>query len=131
MGNGRWRLVAALVAFLPLVGCVHSTLVQKLDSVDDGSGLPSPGGRVRYKVSSAKFVMDDERADAAKKMLAHCGGSYDVLREWESNDGVVHGLFWSQMYVHHWLEFRCLPVDEIVRKVMVPLTEQISATAAK
>lgn len=119
-----------LMGLLALSGCTaRSTLVQRLAAVDDGGGAPAPGGRVRYLVSSARWVMEAERADAHRKMFEHCQGAYDVQQEWDSNDAVVHGLFWSQMYVHHYVEFRCPPADETVRKVMSGVEPLVFAPA--
>lgn len=38
-------------------------------------------GDVRYLNAGAKVVRDARRDDAYKKMFAHCGGPYEIVRE--------------------------------------------------
>ncbi len=120
----RWLLLLLLAG-----GCTaRSTITQRI-TLPDGAW----GGRVRWLVSSSKWVMDAEQRDARAKMYAHCQGPYDVVRQWDSMDAVVHGLFWSQMYVHRYVEFRCTPMKEIVDKVMAGIVppEEPETSAAE
>jgi hypothetical protein len=50
-------------------------------------------GDVRYLNAGAKAVRDARRDDAYKKMYAHCGGPYEIVREEDEEAPLMAGPF--------------------------------------
>jgi hypothetical protein len=50
-------------------------------------------GDVRYLNAGAKSVRDARRDDAYKKMYAHCGGPYEIVREEDEGSPLMRGPF--------------------------------------
>jgi len=61
-------------------------------------------GDVRYLNAGAKKVRDARRDDAYKKMYAHCGGPYEIVRE-EDEDAPLMGGPYRRIW------FRCTHVQ--------------------
>jgi hypothetical protein len=53
------------------------------------------GGRVRYLAQGLESIVTERREDAYKQMHEKCSGSYEIVREWDSVNDKVTGVYGS------------------------------------
>jgi hypothetical protein len=87
----RQSLFAMLGVMLFLAGCTASSVSSSGPETKPYAPTNNNAdGDVRYLNAGAKVVVDARRDDAYKKMYAHCGGPYEVVRE-EDERGAFSG----------------------------------------
>ena len=89
-----------MVSLLLLSGCSASSVsTSGPETKPYAPSNKTADGDLRYLNAGAKAVVDARRDDAYRKMYAHCGGPYEIVRE-EDERGAFAG-----PYRHIW--FRC------------------------
>lgn len=100
-----------LIAVLLLGGCAEAQLVRTNEALAHAEGNKR-GGVVRYPTQGAAYLIESLRRDADEKMATYCGGTYQIVRQWEE-----HGETYTEAIapytvvsdeVKYWsIEFQC------------------------
>lgn len=82
----RWLLVGLASLFF---ACASSQMVETRGRSAFGPINESQGGRVKYMLGGADFVLKARREDAYKQMYHQCSGRYSITREWDEDGETV------------------------------------------
>jgi hypothetical protein len=90
-----WRTVlATLVVATFLCGCSSGNVnTAGPETKPYAPTNVTADGDIRYLNAGAKSVRDARREDAYKKMYAHCGGPYEIVREEDEDAPLMGGPF--------------------------------------
>lgn len=77
-----------MVLVVSMSGCA-ARMVETHGASKYGPKNEAPGGRVQYISTGLAALVEARREDAYKQMFDACGGSYNIVREFDESNGSV------------------------------------------
>jgi len=107
------RTFIVIVLSASYMACTAEMVSQpgRIDSIYAPINQENRTGVVKYMNVGAQEVREARKEDAYMKMHDACGGSYEIVKEWEGGLGGPNPTRWNTT-PYWYIEFRCVETDK-------------------